>query len=735
MKKLLFIGLMAVAPMVTFAQGHRNCGTMHYLEQQKAQDPGLEARMEQIETQTRQLISQGTEKTGMVVTVPVVFHVVYNNSTQNISDARILAQLDVLNKDYARLNADASNTPSVFQTIAANTGIQFCMAQRDPSGNATNGIVRRSTTVTSFSSNNAVKYTAQGGSDAWNTSQYLNIWVCNLGGGLLGYAQFPGGAAATDGVVVLYSSVGGPSSPGTATPYHLGRTATHEVGHWLNLRHIWGDASCGNDQVTDTPTQQTSNYGCPTFPKVTCSNGPNGDMFMNYMDYTDDNCMNMFTAGQASRMNAAITASRPGLVTSLGCVPPSTGSCGTATGLSATSITSSSATLNWAAVTGATSYNVQYRNTATGGSWTTTTSTTTSVGVSGLTASTGYEFQVQANCNGTLGTFSVSGTFTTAATGTSCGTPAGLAASSVTTTTATLSWAAVTGATAYNCKYKPVSATTWTSVSTAATSTNVSSLTAGTQYEFQVQAVCGTTNGVFSASTLFTTLTSTGCTDPFESNNTSATAKVLASTQFNTNLTATIGSSTDIDWFKFTTLSTATRVKVNLSNLAADYDMVLYSSNATTVLGSSALVGTAAEQIIRNTTKTGTYFLKVYGYQGAFNASTCYTLRVSTSNINWRLGEDAGSSVAVESFDPSTVVVMPNPTSSKSTFEFVSDVNGTAKIMIADMLGKMVYANDAFEVTEGVNSFSNDFSNVSKGMHFVIVEINGERKTARFVVE
>ncbi|MFM7078604.1 MAG: zinc metalloprotease, partial [Bacteroidota bacterium] len=389
MKKLLFIGLMAVAPMVTFAQGHRNCGTMHYLEQQKAQDPGLKARMENVQQRIQNFIDSGAQKTGMVVTIPVVFHVVYNTASLNISDARILAQLDVLNKDFARLNADANNTPSVFQSVASNTGIQFCMAQRDPNGSATNGIVRRSTTVTSFSTNNAVKYTAQGGSDAWNTSQYLNIWVCNLSGGVLGYAQFPGGSASSDGVVLTTGSVGGPSSPGTAVPYHLGRTATHEVGHYLDLRHIWADdgTGCtGSDGVADTPNQADENYGCPTFPQVSCSNGPNGDMFMNYMDYTDDNCMNMFTAGQSSRMNAAINTFRSGLLTSQGCVPPNQASCGTPTGLSATSITSSSATLNWAAVTGATSYNVQYRNTATGGTWTTTTSTTTSVGVSGLAA-------------------------------------------------------------------------------------------------------------------------------------------------------------------------------------------------------------------------------------------------------------------------------------------------------------------------------------------------------------
>src|SRR5205085_7351896 len=142
-----------------------------------------------------------------------------------------------------------------------------------------------------------VKYTANGGHDAWNRDQYLNIWVCDLSG-KIGYAQFPGGPAATDGVVIDYQAFG---TLGTASiPFHLGRTATHEIGHWLNLRHIWGDANCGDDLVADTPTQQTDNGGCPSFPHVTCSNGPNGDMFMNYMDYVNDNCMNMFTAGQST---------------------------------------------------------------------------------------------------------------------------------------------------------------------------------------------------------------------------------------------------------------------------------------------------------------------------------------------------------------------------------------------------------------------------------------------------
>jgi len=169
-----------------------------------------------------------------------------------------------------------------------------------------------------------MKSSTTGGTNAWNTGQYLNIWVCNLSNNTLGYAQFPGGAAATDGVVILTTAFGRYGS--ASAPFNLGRTATHEVGHWLNLRHIWGDASCGNDFVSDTPTQQAANTGCPSFPKRTCGNTTNGDMFMNYMDYTDDACMYMFSTGQSSRMNALFAAggARASLTTSLGGTAPGT---------------------------------------------------------------------------------------------------------------------------------------------------------------------------------------------------------------------------------------------------------------------------------------------------------------------------------------------------------------------------------------------------------------------------
>lgn len=637
-KKLLVASILGlISTTAAWAQQTRNCGTMEHLAFQMQNDPGLSQRMAEIETFTNNftIANPGTPKA--IVTIPVVFHVLYNNTAQNISDALILAQLDQLNKDFARLNSDANNTPSAFQSLATNTNIQFCLAQRDASGNATTGIVRKSTTVTSFSSNDGVKYTAQGGDNAWDATKYLNIWVCNLGGGLLGYAQFPGGAAATDGVVLLYSSIGSLTNPGSSSPYNYGRTATHEVGHWLNLRHIWGDANCGNDQVSDTPTQQTSNYGCPTFPKVTCSNGANGDMFMNYMDYTDDACMNMFSVGQATRMNAlfATGGARIGLLTSQGCSAPTTSGCGT---------------------------------------------------------------------------------------------PSSLAAGSVTTTSSTLSWVSVSGALNYNVQYKLSTATTWTTVNTTTTSYALTGLTAGTAYQFQVQAVCASATGSYSAATSFTTTsTSTTCTDNYETNESRTKAKTITT---NTDISAKIGTSTDKDWFKFTTTTSAKNIKVVLDQLPADYDVQLYNSSGTQ-LAVSQNTGTTAETIIRNTTSTGTYYVQVYGYSSAFNASSCYRLRVNTSSSSFRTIEGAETeSIEVQAMDE--VSLFPNPSNGSFTVSVLSDNEADVNIAVYDITSKAIF-NEKFSSTKGENSFNLDLQGRAKGIYFVEVK-HGETKTTKKLI-
>ncbi|GAB3876954.1 hypothetical protein GCM10028824_35810 [Hymenobacter segetis] len=388
------------------------------LAAQLAADPGLAQRMAAINNQAAQFAksNQATNATAAVtLTIPVVVHVLYSTTSENISDAQIQSQIDVLNEDYHKLNADYTKTPSAFAGQVADVGIQFVLAKRDPSGLATTGIERKSSTTTSWGTADKIKSTSTGGLNAWNSSQYLNLWVGTIGGGILGYAQFPGGAASTDGVVISPVYFG---RTGTVTsPYNLGRTASHEVGHWLNLNHIWGDdsgACTGTDNVSDTPNQGAENYGKPVFPHVSCSNGPNGDMFMNYMDYVDDNAMFMFSTGQSSRMNALFGTggARVSLLTSMGGVAPSGGTCPTPASLAASSLTNTSATVSWAAATGAVSYNLQYRVSG-ATTWTTVNQTATSKSLTGLTAGTTYQYQVQTVCSGSSSAYSGIASFTT----------------------------------------------------------------------------------------------------------------------------------------------------------------------------------------------------------------------------------------------------------------------------------------------------------------------------------
>jgi hypothetical protein len=290
----------------------RQCGSMEAHERLSELYSSFRTNQNRIESFTARSITSGlaARVARQLITVPVVVHVVSKKTEENISDAQIKSQVAVLNKDFRAANADATTTPSVWSGLVADANIQFALATKDPKGKATTGITRTATTRTSFGADDSVKTKTGGGAPAWPAGRYLNLWVCNLSGGLLGYAQFPGGPAKTDGVVILHSAFG--TSGTAAAPFDLGRTATHEIGHWLNLRHIWGDQNdcSGTDHVSDTPNAQLPNYGSPTFPHVSCENGPNGDMFMNYMDYVDDAAMVMFTPGQITRMNAALAGPR-----------------------------------------------------------------------------------------------------------------------------------------------------------------------------------------------------------------------------------------------------------------------------------------------------------------------------------------------------------------------------------------------------------------------------------------
>ena len=279
----------------------RRCASYEVLEAQLAADPTLRARMDKIEDFTNKRVKDFSRfriENGQIV-IPVVVNVLYNTTAENISDAQIQSQIDVLNEDYNGTNADFSNVPTAFSNVKAAVGIKFVLQ----------GIVRKKTTKKSWRTDDSMKKSTKGGIDPTTPSTVLNLWCVNSMGDILGYAQFPGGSSATDGVVIAYKYFG---RIGTVqAPYNLGRTATHEVGHWMNLRHIWGDTTCGDDYVADTPSHNAANYGTPAYPHYSTCTGTPIEMTMNYMDYVDDKAMYMFSADQKTRMLAIFTSGGP----------------------------------------------------------------------------------------------------------------------------------------------------------------------------------------------------------------------------------------------------------------------------------------------------------------------------------------------------------------------------------------------------------------------------------------
>lgn len=271
--------------------GKRGCYSDEHLKEQLAADPSLAKRMEEFELKSARAIAEGRIVNG-VLEIPVVFNVLYKTAAENISLAQLQSQIDVLNNDFNAANSDYNTANNPYSGVRANVGIRFVLDQ----------VVRKSTTKTSWGTADAMKKSTKGGLNPITPTTKLNIWVCTIGGGILGYAQFPGGASATDGVVLDGKYTG---TTGTATyPYNLGRTATHEIGHWMNLRHIWGDATCGSDLVADTPTHDSANYGVPAVGHRSTCTGTPLEMYMNYMDYTDDRGMYMFSNDQKSRILA-----------------------------------------------------------------------------------------------------------------------------------------------------------------------------------------------------------------------------------------------------------------------------------------------------------------------------------------------------------------------------------------------------------------------------------------------
>ena len=290
--------------MAEFAR--RVCGTMDVHRRLLNTDREYALRRASIENLAR-LYRRGARRSlrTEVVRIPVVVHVLHNTPEQNVSDAQIRSQIAALNRDYRAQAEGIPALPPAFRVLAADARVEFVLADA----------TRTATSISAFPLDESVKSRDRGGADPRPRDQFLNIWVCPLAGGVLGYAQLPGGPAATDGVVITSTAFG---TTGTAAaPFNLGRTATHEVGHWLNLLHIWGDddTGCnGSDFVDDTPNQAGPNYGIPSFPHLSCDNGPNGDLFVNFMDYTDDAGMQLFTPGQVTRIDATLDGPRAALL-------------------------------------------------------------------------------------------------------------------------------------------------------------------------------------------------------------------------------------------------------------------------------------------------------------------------------------------------------------------------------------------------------------------------------------
>ncbi len=335
----------------------KRCGTMEYEQWRRQQHPEL-GTLDDFENWMQEKLKefkrnlQNGKVQAVSYRIPVIVHVIHDGEAVgtglNISQSQIQSQIDRLNEDFQKLNADTVNIPGVFAPLAADCQIEFCLAQFDPAGNPLPepGIDRIDRNAKGWSAppytTTYIDGTIKPGS-IWDPGQYLNMWVTDISGGILGYATFPPssgltgipgstGTNSTDGVVIGYRFFGDiTKDPGAnlSAPYNLGRTATHEVGHWLGLRHIWGDATCGDDFCNDTPTADQPHYSCQVHPLHVdvCGGGssPNGEMFMNYMDYVDDDCMHMFTYDQRARMWTALMNSplRTGFASSVLTLCPS----------------------------------------------------------------------------------------------------------------------------------------------------------------------------------------------------------------------------------------------------------------------------------------------------------------------------------------------------------------------------------------------------------------------------
>ena len=630
----LFFVLLFCPPFFTATinaqTAQRTCYSHIALQQQLAQDPQMQERLTNIERFTTQFTSKTVETRGKnAIVIPVIVHVIYRNATENISENQIRSQIDVLNKDYNKENIDLNKVPTEFAGLVADCDIRFQLAARTPEGIATNGIVRHATTHGDWGGSDDIKRPAKGGFAPWDASKYLNIYVATLGGGILGYASFPGAAATNDGIVIDPSVFG---TTGTARkPFNLGRTCVHEVGHWLNLFHIWGDSDCGDDHCNDTPAQKDAHFGNVTSPQYSNCNGTTTrDMSMNFMDYVNDEAMQMFTGNQKARMQAVLNGVRSTLLTSDGCVPPTQSPC-KVTDLTIKETKTTSATATWTAVSTATNYNIEIKL-ANDKTWTTTQSTTNSFIFNNLQSSENYNVRVKANCS------------------------------------------------------------------------NVDD----------------------SNEIIFTTKNTTIGMDDFENNNSKTEAHEI---KINTTISALIGDATDLDWFWVKTTTEQPNIQIALSNLAADYDIRIYDATGK-LIRYSAQKDLNNEVISINASYASTYFIQVYGYNGASDAYNSYNLSTTSANTPFLISYVEAKKTT--NLSENSFQIYPNPVEHDANFRFDLRNDSKVNIQIFDLQGVVRY-----QMTENVSkanpSVSLDLTSLPSGTYMVAAEKDGERMVQKMI--
>ena len=745
----------------------RTCATDDILMGQMRSDPSLIKKMDEIEKHTIDFVRKNPKGAGLrtFITIPVVVHIIYDQSfpVQNISDEQIQSQIDILNQDFSATNSEITganlnsiNYPlGVFSGMVANAEVQFCLARRDPSGFPTSGITRKASTRANWETDISLKKSSLGGVDPWDRSKYLNIWITKISisstNVTLGYAQLPGGDPTTDGVVIDYRFFG---NTGTAIyPFNKGRTATHEIGHWLNLKHIWGDASCGDDGVSDTPKHNAANTGCQTSPHLSSCTGTPTEMTMNYLDYSDDRCMYMFSTGQKARMQAVLSsgAARGTLSTSPGCLPPDPNICYVPTGLNIGNIGLASATASWGATANSLSYSFEYKlNTAT--TWNVFNATETSVIMSGLIASSTYNTRVKSTCASGATGYSPTINFVTLAPPT-CNVPSSLTTANITATSAKSNWGVVANVIDYTYEYKTKAATVWTVAPPVTINTyQLTGLLPATTYNVRIKTNCNGMASAYSSTVSFVTLAA--CAGDSESNNTATTARTTL--RSGTAINGKLGTITDIDWFKFVNTSSAKNIKITLSGLTADYNVELYYGTSTLV-SSSQNSGLITEEIKYNNGLVGTYYIKVYGVNSVFDNINCYKLLAQAGSTVYRLGftgvDDINLPLDGESLAFSNplndegykgvkdvgvsadigLLIFPNPSNSEVSIVLPLGKNHEGTLLVYGITGKVLFS-EKIKGDTSLKTFNMDISQFKSGIYMINFTSEQDSYTQKMVV-